>query len=82
MRRWELWVSRDENGHVFIAEDHEEARARATAEGLELAWECLAAGWNPAHQLLYDHLGWGEYRPMLRPDGTPYPQDEDDDNLR
>jgi hypothetical protein len=24
-------------------------------------------------------IGWGEYKPMLRDDGTPYPEDEDDD---
>lgn len=79
MRRWELWKGEDEeDGHVFLAEDHEEARSQAIADGLELRWECSAAGWNPAHQMLYDHLGWGEYKPMLRPDGSPHPQDEDD----
>lgn len=38
----------------------------------------MAKGINPAMRQLYAHLGWGEYRPMVRADGTPYPQDEDD----
>jgi hypothetical protein len=28
--------------------------------------------------MLYEHPGWGEYQPMLREDGTPYPEDERD----
>lgn len=79
MRRWELWTDEDGDGdHLFPSEDQEEARSRAIAEGFKLRWGCSAAGWNPAHQMLYDHLGWGEYQPMLRPDGSPYPEDEDD----
>ena len=39
----------------------------------------VAKGLNSANQLLYDHLDFGVYRPMLQDDGTPYPQDEDDD---
>jgi hypothetical protein len=74
MKRWELWEPEDDSeGRVFLSEDHEEARSQAIAEGLELRWVCSAAGWNSAHQLLYDHLGWGEYKPMMGPDGSPYP---------
>jgi len=28
---------------------------------------------------LYEHLGYGEYKPVLRPDGSPYPEDGDND---
>jgi hypothetical protein len=34
-------------------------------------------GLNEAHQLLHNYLDF--YLPMLQPDGTPYPQGEDDD---
>lgn len=27
---------------------------------------------------MYEHLGCGDYTPMLRKDGTPHPEDEDD----
>ena len=27
---------------------------------------------------MYSYLGWGEYKSMLREDGTPYPEGEDD----
>ena len=31
-----------------------------------------------AGRALYAYLGWGDYKPMLQADGTPYPEDEDD----
>lgn len=76
MRRWELWQG--PSGHSFFPEENTQARALALAAGQTLTWECRAAGSNPAARLLYEHLGWGEYRPMLREDGTPYPDDERD----
>jgi hypothetical protein len=27
----------------------------------------------------HEHMGWEPYKPMLRVDGTPFPQDEDDE---
>lgn len=77
MKRWELWTN--DGGYAFFPDDNHEARDRAKADGLAFSWEVTAKGQNPARQLLYDHLGFGEYRPMLRDDGTPFPQDEDDD---
>jgi hypothetical protein len=76
MRRWELWVRAD--GHSFFPADSEQARATAAELGEVFSWSTVAAGHNPAMRALYEHLGWGEYRPMLRPDGTSYPEDEDD----
>jgi hypothetical protein len=53
----------------------------AIEDGLTLVWEIVAKGSNPAHRALYEYLGWGEYQPMLRDDGVPYPEDEDDDYI-
>jgi hypothetical protein len=50
----------------------------ARDHGYSFEWETAAAGRNPAMRLLYAHLGYGEYEPMFRDDGTPYPGDEDD----
>jgi hypothetical protein len=77
VKRYELWQG--QGGHSFFPDENDEARERALADGYTLTWAVTAHGLNPAHRLLYEHLGWGEYRPMLREDGTPYPQDEDDD---
>jgi hypothetical protein len=77
VKRWELWEG--ESDHSFFPADNEQAREMAKAEGEVLVWEVMAQGWNPAMRLLYEHLGWGEYKPMLREDGTTYPEDEDDD---
>lgn len=35
-----------------------------------------ASSWNDAHRKRNELMGWGPYRPMLRADGTPYPEDE------
>ncbi len=51
----------------------------AMEDGQVFSWQVVANGPNPAMRALYDYLGWGEYRPMLRNDGTPHPEDEDDD---
>ncbi|MBV9660813.1 MAG: hypothetical protein JO337_06625 [Acidimicrobiales bacterium] len=42
-------------------------------------WTTTAKGMNDVMSQMYQHLGRGEYTPMLREDGTPYPEDEDDD---
>ncbi len=44
-----------------------------------MIWSTTAVGSNDAMRQMHRHLGWGEYRPMLRVDGTPYPEDEDDE---
>ena len=79
MRTWELWEG--ETGHSFFPQDEnlEWHRADALSSGHSLTWTTTARGLNPAMRALYDHLGYGEFKPLLRPDGTPYPEDEDDD---
>jgi hypothetical protein len=42
-------------------------------------WETEASSFNEAMQALYDHSEFGPYQPQLRDDGTPYPEDENDD---
>jgi hypothetical protein len=51
----------------------------AESAGATLIWEIDAPSSNAAMRALYEHLGYGPYQPMLRPDGTPYPEDEDDE---
>lgn len=53
--------------------------------------ELLSGGWRGLHlkvvadstyeamRAMYSYRGWGEYQPMLRDDGTLYPNDEDED---
>jgi hypothetical protein len=77
MTRWELWQTED-GDTAFFPEYNEQAREDARSDGLVFAWETTGRGHNDAMQLLYDHLGCGEYRPMLREDGTRYPGDEHD----
>lgn len=74
MAQWELWLSSDDTGHMFFREDNSQARDRAKAEAFTLDWTVEAVGHNAAKQALYDHLGWGLYKPVLRDDGTPYPE--------
>lgn len=51
----------------------------AQADGYVFTSETTAQSSNDASRALYAHLGWGDYEPMLQADGTPYPEDEDDD---
>ena len=67
---------------MFFRAESERARQMALDEGYVFSWETTAKGANDAHRALYAHLGYGEFRPMLRADGTPYPEDEDDDYVR
>lgn len=77
MRRWELLAG--ETGHMLIPDDDPQGVTDAVAEGYRKKWDCIAEGRNDAMRQMYAHLGYGEYRPMLREDGTPYPEDEHDD---
>ncbi|MGQ0521771.1 MAG: hypothetical protein ACT4PX_11560 [Actinomycetota bacterium] len=51
----------------------------ALEDGEIFTWEVVARGTNEAMRAMYRYRGWGEFKPMLRDDGTPYPADEDDD---
>ncbi len=51
----------------------------ARVQGLVKIWETDASSFNEAMRALNDHLGFGPYQPSLQEDGTPYPEDEDDD---
>jgi hypothetical protein len=85
MRRWELWVTRHPDGtteEAFFPDDEVSGplyREWAAEDRAELIWTVEAKGSNDAMRKMYDHLGRGEYQPLLREDGTPYPEDEDDD---
>ena len=76
-RRWELWE--DEGETAFFPSSSEKNRVMARVSGLVKTWETEASSLNEAMQKLYDHLDFGQYQPQLRQDGTPYPEDEDDD---
>jgi hypothetical protein len=81
VRRWELWSGTDDDGadsDSFFREDNDKARRMAIAEGLTLVWSTFAEGSNDAMRALHVYMGWEEYKPMLRDDGTPYPEDEAD----
>jgi hypothetical protein len=64
----------------FFPADNEQLRQMATNEGLALVWSTMATSYNDAHRALHVYMGWEPYKPMLRLDGTPYPEDEDDDS--
>jgi hypothetical protein len=76
--RWELWQSEDETETSFFSASNLQARRMAEAEGLHLVWDLVAVGSNAAMTALHEHLGFEPYQPMLRPDGTCYPEDEQD----
>jgi hypothetical protein len=77
MRRWELW--RGEGFDVFCPATSEKARAMARADGAVKVWETEASRWNEAMRARNEYQGWEPYQPILRADGTPYPEDESDD---
>lgn len=76
---WEFWESPDRLETSFFPTSSEQARRHALDAGMTCTWVTEAEGHNPAMRLLYEHLGWGEYKPMLQDDGTPHPEDEDGD---
>ena len=80
MRRWELWQG--DQWHSFFPSSSEKNRVMARAEGAVKVWETQASSSNEAKRALNEYLGFGPYVPTLREDGTPYPEDEDDELLR
>ena len=81
MSKWELWSGTAEDGTVsdaYFQADNDLARKLAIGEGLNPIWSTLARSHNDAHRALHAHMGWEEYMPMLRADGTPHPEDEAD----
>ena len=82
MRRWELWHNEKENSYSFFSASSEKNRVMARVEGAVKVWETVLSSWNEAMQAQYDYLGYGTYTPMLQDDGTPYPEDEDDEIRR
>jgi hypothetical protein len=44
----------------------------AEEEGMTLTWEDEAKGSNPPSRALYEHLAFGDYKPMLREDGRHF----------
>jgi hypothetical protein len=81
MRLWELWRGDDGEGveFTFFDDSRDDVRNDVAGRGHVKVWEVRAKGRNAAHQARNDHLGWGRYSPMLGPDGSPFPEDEDDD---
>jgi hypothetical protein len=77
MRRWELWTS--ETSQSFFPEENDGARRMAEEDGEVFTWEVVAGSINEAMRAMYSYRGWGAYKPMLRDDGTPHPEHEDDD---
>jgi hypothetical protein len=80
MRRWELWQS--ENQHDYFPSTSEKSRVMARVEGAVKVWETEASSTNEAMRARNRHLGFDPYKPMLRDDGTPYPEDDDDEILK
>lgn len=76
VKRWELWTS--DESLSFFPEDNEQARQSAIEDGESFEWAVTARGWNSAHQAMWVYRGWGNYQPSLREDGTPHPEEEDD----
>jgi hypothetical protein len=74
-----LGLGRGGGSSSFFPEENEQARKMALDDGESLVWENDCQGHNDALRKMYVFRGWGEYRPMLREDGSPFPEDEDDD---
>jgi hypothetical protein len=77
--KYELWMAGPSDGYSLIREDNFRAQEFARSEGMSVAWSTPAKGFNQASQLLYDHLGYGIYKPHLDENGNPLPELEDDD---
>ena len=77
MHRWELWQGEGE--YSFFPATNEKNRVMARVLGHVKTWEIDASSFNGAMQALNEHLGFGPYQPAFRDDGTPFPEDEDDD---
>lgn len=80
-----LWVLRvndedpAERTETSFSREGSEGDRMAEAYGLIRIWAVEAKGANAAMAARNEYLGFEPYRPRLRDDGTPYPEDEDDD---
>lgn len=77
--RWELWEGADDSEGAecsFFAVTNTQAAAMANADGLRLTWTVEAVSLIEAMTKYHEHQGWEPYRPMLRNDGSPYPEDQ------
>jgi hypothetical protein len=82
VRRWELWEKDWDRGgsQSFFPEENQQAREMAQEDGQVFVWDVTARGYNDAMRGMYQFRAWGEYTPiLLQADGTPMPEDEDDD---
>jgi hypothetical protein len=79
MSRWELWER--EGSTSFFPDWNVPAPQVAEEEGMTLTWEVETKGSNPPSRALSEHLGFGEYKPMQREDGAPYPDDEHENHV-
>lgn len=84
MGQWELWRQTTTSGgivHTFLPADARPPRDSPEwgpddwAEP-ELIWTVEARSTNDAMSRFHAYMGYEAYRPMLRDDGTPYPEDE------
>ncbi|MBS0261922.1 MAG: hypothetical protein JSS02_08185 [Planctomycetes bacterium] len=76
MPQYELWEY--DGGHTFFGvpvaevEYHERVRQLLAEEPQAVrTWTVEATGWDAAMQRLYDHKGWGPYRPIEDELGLP-----------
>ncbi len=82
--RWELWSGTDDDGtatDTFVREDTDLERQIAIAGDFTLTWSTFAEGTDDATMALHISVGWEEYRPILQAGGTPYPEDEADEDV-
>jgi hypothetical protein len=77
VRRYELWIGPESES--FFDEGNELARRFAIEDGATLVCEVEAPSTNAAMRAYHEYRDLEPYKLMLRPDGTPYPEDEDDD---
>ena len=88
MRRWERWVvdTPERSVESFFPVDGnpdvERDRRWAIEDGATLVWTTTAKGMNDAMRQWYRHMGRPPYQPPLGDDGTPFPEDEDDEYRR
>jgi hypothetical protein len=63
--RYELWMAKPEDRYSLVREDDVRAQDFARASRMTVVWSTMAKSFNEASQLLYDHLGFGIYKPFL-----------------
>ena len=69
-----------EGSTSFFPDWNVQARRMAEEESMTLTWEVEAKGSDPPSRALYEHLGFGEYKPMLCDNGPPFPDHEDENH--